>query len=332
MSDLNEAPKLNPAQQSLTDKLGAVPAERPRFRDDLRDHLRHELEEALDPILAEVKDPPLFVSKRDLALIHGCETRFVAEQDIEFAWTVAMARGSVAHKAIELSVTWRGKPTPLDLVDGAMARLEHDDRSVGAFLRTLDEPQRAELAGMANDFVATFLETFPPLRRQWRPVAESRVRAELCDGGLALAGRVDLSLGQPDGTIAGKVLFDVKTGRPSTSHREDLRFYALLETLKSGVPPRLLVNYYLEAGDAHDETVSDDTLWTAAQRVVDAVEKIIALTGPGPRQANTSPSGACRWCPALPHCDEGRRYLSRSDDDEDLPLGGPDGSPRVVTT
>jgi hypothetical protein len=319
MSDLNQAPKLNPAQQALTDELGAVPAERPRFRDDLRDHLRHELEDALDPILAEIKEPPLFVSKRDLALIHGCEARFVAEQDVEFAWTVAMARGSVAHKAIELSITWRGTPTPLDLVEGAMARLEHDDRSVGAFLRTLDEPQRAELAGMANDFVATFLETFPPLRRQWRPVAESRVRAELCEGRLALAGRVDLSLGQPDGAIAGKVLFDVKTGRPSPGHREDLRFYALLETLKSGVPPRLLVNYYLEAGDAHDETVSEDTLWTAAQRVVDAVEKTIALTGPGPRRPNTSPGGGCRWCPALSRCDEGHRFLSRSDDDEDLP-------------
>jgi len=319
MSDLNQAPRLNPAQQHLTDELGATRDERPSFRDDLRDHLRHELEEAIEPLLVDVKEPPLFVSKRDLMMIHGCEARFVAEQDVEFTWTVPMARGSVAHKAIELSVTWRGEPAPLDLVEGALDRLEQDDRSVGAFLRTLDEAQRAELAGAANDFVATFIETFPPLRRQWRPVAESRVRADLCDGGLALSGRVDLSLGQPEGNVAGKVLFDLKTGRPSLSHREDLRFYALLETLKTGVPPRLLVSYYLEAGQPDKEEVSEQTLWTAAQRVVDAVGKIIALTGPGPRPAMPTPSYGCRWCPAIDTCDEGRRFLARSDDDEDLP-------------
>ena len=316
MSELSETPKLNPAQQQVTDELGAKPKDRPSFRDDLRQHLRHELEEALEPHLVEVKEPPLFVSKRDLAMIHGCEARFVAEQEIEFNWTVPMARGSVAHKAIELSVTWRGKPTPLDLVEGAMGRLEQDERSVGLFIRTLDEPQRAELVGQANDFVATFLETFPPLRRSWRPVAESKVRAELCDGGLTLSGRVDLSLGQPDGNVAGKVLVDLKTGRPSLSHREDLRFYALLETLKSGVPPRLLVNYYLEAGEPQIEDVSEDTLWTASQRVVDAVGKIVALTGPGPRSPETSPGPGCRWCPVINSCADGKRYLDRSDDDE----------------
>jgi hypothetical protein len=320
MSDLYQAPRLNPAQQALTDELGARRDERPSFRDDLREHLRHELEETLAPLLSDVKEPPLFVSKRDLAMIHGCEARFVAEQDIEFAWTPAMARGSVAHKAIELSVAWRGTPTPLDLVEGAMGRLEHDERSIGAYIRTLSEAERADLVGQANDFVAAFLETFPPLRRPWRPVAESRVRAELCEGNLALSGRVDLSLGQPEGNVAGKVLFDLKTGRPSPGHREDLRFYALLETLKSGVPPRLLVNYYLESGDAHNEAVTEDVLWTAAQRMVDAVDKIMALTGPGSRPADTSPSPGCRWCPGLGSCTDGRNFLARTDDD-DLPLG-----------
>ena len=307
-----------PSRPSPTSS-GRAPMSVPSFRDDLREHLRHELEEALAPLLTDVKDPPLFVSKRDLAMIHGCEARFLAEQDVDFAWTPAMARGSVAHKAIELSVTWRGTPTPLDLVEGAMARLEHDEWSLGLYLRALAEAERADLVGQANDFVATFLESFPPLKRPWRPVAESRVRAELCEGSVALSGRVDLSLGHPEGNVAGKVLFDLKTGRSLPGHREDLRFYALLETLRCGVPPRLLVNYYLEAGDAHNESVSEDTLWTAAQRIVDAVDKIVALTGPGPRPAVTSPSGGCRWCPALPSCDDGRRFLARADD-EDLPL------------
>lgn len=316
MSELTEAPKLNPAQQQVTDELGAKPQDRPSFRDDLREHLRHELEVTIAPLLADFEELPLFVSKHDLMMIHGCEARFLAERDVEFAWTVPLARGSVTHKAIELLVTWRGEPSPLDLVEHALARLEHNERSVGLFIQSLDEAERAELAGRANDFVSTFLETFPPLRRQWRPVAESRVRADLCDNELALQGRVDLSLGKADGNVAGKVLFDLKTGRPLASHREDLRFYALLETLKIGVPPRLLVNYYLEAGEPHTETVSEDTLWTAARRVAEGIEKIINVIGGGDNQPATAPGPGCRFCPIANACGEGKAYLARANGDD----------------
>lgn len=320
MSELNEAPRLNPAQQRVTDELGATPGERPRFRDDLREHLRHELEEAIGPLLTEAEDLPLFISKHDLMMIHGCEARFLAERDVEFAWTVPMARGSVAHKAIELLVTWRGEPVPIDLVEHALARLVNNERSVGLFIQSLDEAERAELAGRANDFVATFLETFPPLRRQWRPVAESRVRADLCDDSLSLQGRVDLSLGKADGNVAGKVLFDLKTGRPFASHRDDLRFYALLETLKIGVPPRLLVNYYLEAGEPHTESVSEDTLWAAARRTAEGIEKIVNVISSSGTEPSTSPGPGCRFCPIANVCSEGKAFLARDDEDKDVPV------------
>jgi hypothetical protein len=337
MSDLGELPKLNPAQQQVTDDLGAKPHDRPTFRDDLRDQLRYELEEALAPLLVDATELPLFVSKRDLSLLHSCEAHYVADQQAEFAWTVPIARGAVAHKAIELLVAWRGQPTPLDLVDHAMARLEHDERGVGPFLQTLDEAERAELAGRANDFVATFMETFPPLNRRWVPVAESRVRAELCDDNLTLQGRVDLSLGKANGTTAGKVLIDLKTGRPAASHIEDLRFYALLETLKLGVPPRLLVNYYLEAGQPRREQVTEDLLWSTARRLVDAVDKLVALTGPTPRPPLTAPGPGCRrrptrtrralegprparWCSSVPS------QLTPGS----IPVAGPDGAIELV--
>lgn len=319
MSDLASKPKLNPAQQQVTDELGARREDRPSFRDDLRDHLRHEIEESLSPLLADVVELPLFVSKRDLSLIHSCEARYLAEQGVEFAWTVAMARGSVAHKAIELLVTWRGEPVPLDLVEAAMARLEYGDRIVGTFIASLDEAERAELAGRVNDYVAAFIETFPPLSKRWAPVAESRVRAELCEDQLSLQGRVDLSLGRTEGSTAGKVLIDLKTGRPTHSHIDDLRFYALLETMKVGVPPRLLVNYYLESGDPRREEVTEDLLWSTAKRLVDAVAKVIELSGSSPRTPMASPGPGCRWCPGAPDCADGQRYLNRADDDE-LPL------------
>lgn len=304
---------LTPVQQEVLDQLGTK--DRPRFRDDLRDHLTAELTAALAPHL-DAADDRLFVSKHKLALVHGCETRFQAEQTQPFAWSPAAARGAVAHKAIELLVGWPHPPTPLELVDAALASLERDDfASVRTYLLGLSIGERAELIAGANDKVATFLGAFPPLDRRWRPVTEARVRADLCDDRLTLQGKIDLSLGYPrNGNEAGRVIIDLKTGAPQPAHVEDLRFYALLETLKVGVPPRLLVNYYLDAGRPRSEAVTEDLLWSASQRLVDGVGKMVELTA-GRRSPTRVPSWGCRWCPALDGCDDGQRHLRGDEDD-----------------
>ena len=113
-----------------------------------------------------------------------------------------------------------------------------------------------------------FLECFPRLEPRWRPVAESRLRADLNDDRIVLSGKVDLTVGRAEGVRAGKVLIDLKTGGFAPSHRDDLRFYALIETLRLGVPPRLLASYYLDGGRLQDEVVSEDTLAVAFERVV----------------------------------------------------------------
>ena len=308
---LTEPVPLNPAQQQVLDELGST--DRPSFRDDLRDHLRHELVQSLNPIAEVVEDPPLFVSKRKLSMVHGCEARYRADQLADFEWSIPIARGTVAHKAIEILVARRGNATALDLANDAMSRLELDERELGEFIRALDEGERAELVGMVNDYVATFIDTFPPLRRQWIPVAESRARAELCNDRIALSGMVDLSLDRARGNEAGKVLIDLKTGRPNPTHIDDLRFYALLETLKIGTPPRLLVSYYLDAGDPRTEKVTEDLLWSTAKRTVDAVAKMVEIDQER-REPTKSPSGACRFCPIQTECDEGIQYLDREDD------------------
>lgn len=308
--------RLNPAQQQILDELGSTA--RPTFRDDLRDHLRHEIESSLAPVaerLVEVSGPEtiLYLSKHRLNQIHGCEQRFVFEDAVPFGWTVASARGTVVHKAIELLVGRRGNPTPLDLVDDALARLEIDERSIGPFLGALTEAERAELVTSANDVVAGFLDAFPPLRRQWVPVAESRVRAEFCGASVVLQGAVDLTLGRARGNEAGKVLIDLKTGRTAPNHVDDLRFYALLETLKLGVPPRLIVTYYLESGLPRTETVTEDLLWSTAHRVIDGANRAVALLHEK-TQPRLVTSPVCRWCPALSSCEAGESYLASTDD------------------
>jgi hypothetical protein len=308
-------PPLNPAQQDVLDLLGARTEDRPVFDAGLRHDLRAELEEGLAPVAAAREDgDAMWVSKHTLSSVHGCEGWHLAEKAQPFAWSPAMARGAVVHKAVELSVHWRGELVPLDLVDEAMARLANDDKAVSDWLRTCEEGERAELRSVAGERVTTFLECFPPLSSRWIPVTEGRLRADLLDGKVVLSGRTDLTLGKADGTRAGKVVIDLKTGGPSPAHVDDLRFYALVDTLRLGTPPRLTASYYLESARAQPEAVNEGVLRAAVARTIDGVRKLYELEAGREPELRAGPP--CRWCPGLTGCDTGRRHLGEDDPDD----------------
>jgi len=299
----------NPAQAEVLAALGARPHERPEFDPRLRAELREGLERSLAPLVDRLPEgETLWVSKHLLSSVHGCEGLFLAQDDEEFAWSPQTARGTVAHKAIELSVSWRGDPSAGELVDEAIARLIAGTDRISDYLGALGEGERAELHGEATERVNMFLECFPRLEPRWRPVAESRLRADLNGDRIVLSGKVDLTVGRAEGVRAGKVLIDLKTGGFSPSHRDDLRFYALIETLRLGVPPRLLASYYLDGGRLLDEVVSEDTLAVAFERVVAGAEHAVALRHEG-REPTLRPGAPCRWCPRRATCEVGIRYL-----------------------
>jgi hypothetical protein len=304
------ASQLNPAQAEVLGLLGARPGERPEFDAELRHELRAELEARLTPLAEQLPDGQrLFLSKHALSQVHGCERRFLAEQRQPFAWSPPTARGTVTHKAIEYQLHWRGEAAPLELVDEALARLEQGGDGLADWLASCPEGERAELRSGAGELVAKFVECFPPLRRAWRPVTETGLRIELCQGRVVLQGRVDLSLGQAQGTTAGKVLIDLKTGGSRASHLDDLRFYALLDTLRIGTPPRLLATYYLDSGEPWCEAVSADLLRAAALRVAAGADRFAALVHDGEVPRLKAGPG-CRWCPVLDDCPEGAAWLA----------------------
>ncbi len=313
MGDSLRPAQFNDAQQSVITLIGANREQRPVFESGLRDRLAAELNQQLEPTAARLtEDDPLFVSKYRLSSVHGCEARFVAEEDEPFAWSVPMARGTVVHKAIELSVTWRGEPAPIDIVNEAIARLENDDGSLADFLQGCSEADLADLRAQVNALFADFQEDWPPLKPGWRPVAESRVRVELSGRRVVLSGKVDLTLGRSDGHVAGKVLVDFKTGGFHLSHMEDLRFYALLEAIKHGTPPRLVATYYLDQARFQVEPVTVEMLDAAVARTVDGAARIVALAEhPVDTVKRTGPD--CRWCPLLEGCTEGTEHLEGLD-------------------
>lgn len=310
-----------PVQQRTLEVLGASGTERPLFPADVGPRLRHDLEVGLRPVLDDLApDEDLYLSKHLLQRVHGCEVKFLAEEAAEepFTVTVPIARGTVAHKAVELGIHWPSEPHPLALVDEAIAGLTANESWLSDFLQTCSEAERADLRSSAGDRVAKFFECFPPLQPKWRPVTESSQRVDLADGRVQLKGKVDLTLGVARGTQAGKVVIDLKTGGPNPAHRDDLRFYALLDTIRIGVPPRLVASFYLDMGEARTEEVTEDLLDATVARTVDAARRLAALRA-GTAAPVHRPSWSCRWCPHLKGCDVGRRWLADEDaDDVDL--------------
>ncbi|MDJ0770928.1 MAG: PD-(D/E)XK nuclease family protein [Ilumatobacter sp.] len=277
--------------------------------------LRRDVEEAFDDFHDRLGDEQLFVSKHRLASVLGCEVQHL--HDDAFTWSPAVAGGQVAHRAIQLLINWRGDPVPADVVDEAIARLADDDTSLGDWIAGLSEADLADLRGVAVDKLIKFQECFPPLDKRAAPTTESSVRWPI-DGPIVLSGKVDLTLGRPAGAESRKVIVDLKTGWVAPRHREDLRFYALVETLRTQIPPRKLASFYLDAGEPVVEDVTERLLLSASRRMLDAVNAEIELRVEG-REPVKRPGTSCRWCPLAADCDEGQAYLTGRRDDDGEP-------------
>jgi hypothetical protein len=143
------------------------------------------------------------------------------------------------------------------------------------------------------------------------------VRQDICGERVVLRGKVDLTLGAPDGLVAGKVLVDLKTGASKGAHLDDLRFYALVETLRLGTPPLRLGTYYLDQGRLVPEDVTEAMLESTVARVVAGVTKMVELeirSRPAVRRAGPM----CNWCKLRVGCDEGNSWLRAVEEDLDL--------------
>jgi hypothetical protein len=311
---------LTPAQRRVTDELLARGEPRPTFEPALAQDLRTSLEAALAP-LAEAAGPGgLWINKQALARIHACEAHYLAEQGPFAGWNVASAEGEVTHRAIQLSVASEGEPNPLELVDHAIAQLAADDAgSLGTFLAALPAPARAELRASATNGVATFLECWPPLPASWWPRTELKIRTELCGGAIVLQGKVDLVLGHAVGPEARCLFVDLKTGSRYPAHLDDLRFYALIQALRIGVPPFRVASYYLDSASPHAEDVTLETLDIACHRTVEGARKMVEVVS-GQRPAVVTPCPRCRYCRARSTCD-GAQVWERRRQEEAGELG-----------
>lgn len=302
--------ELTPTQQRLLEQLRRE-GDPLVFDADFVDDLVARATQMVAAMSARLGGEKLWVSKNWVSNVLGCEARHLAPDD--FRWTPATARGFVAHKAIELGAHWQGEPVPAVLVDEALARLADEASNRGDFVGGLTDGDRAQLRSFAVDRVTRFMQDFPPIPQRAQPVFEASTKWAP-QGTVTLSGKTDLIVGRPDGRTSTRLIIDFKTGWRSSHHRDDLRFYALLETVVRRVPPRRLVTYYLDTCEADVEDVTEAVLETALARVEGALERHIELTVDA-RPPDKRPGGMCRWCHVLEGCAEGRSHLRAMDDD-----------------
>ncbi|HEY7625546.1 MAG TPA: PD-(D/E)XK nuclease family protein [Ilumatobacteraceae bacterium] len=307
---MDEPVQLNPAQQRTLTLLRRS-AEPTVFDASFVEDLKSRADEAFAQFNERLEGNTLFITKHTLNSVHDCEVHFLAPDDFE--WTPARAHGQVAHKAIQLMLNWRGEPSPRELVDEALARLADEERDFGRWVAALSPGDEADLRGKAVERVTKFVECFPPLDVRSNPATEAAAQWPL-DHPVLLRARVDLVIGRPQGRESRKVIIDFKTGRLAPRHREDLRFYALVETLIRDVPPRKLATFYLDSAEPVVEDVTEGVLRTALRRTLDGIHRLIELQVEGVTPVK-KPGVSCRWCPYRAECAEGIAYLRGGDDE-----------------
>jgi hypothetical protein len=310
---------LTPAQQAVCDDLLDLGGERPTFRGDLARDLHHRLTEATSAISErlELTSSSLWLNKHALAGAHGCERRYRAERSEGFpGWSPARARGTIAHRAIQLAPFLPQPAAPLDVVNTSIERIveERDDRSPAMWLTAATDGEVAELRADATEIVTKFEESFPPLVAAWRPRVESPIRHDLHGGTITLASKPDLALGRAEGHQARVLIVDLKTGQRYQGHVDDLRFYALVETLRLGVPPFRVASFYLDSARWEHEDITEDVLEIAVRRTIDGAIKLAEMEL-GEREPSYTPGPACGYCVIRHECEGAQEWAKTAPGD-----------------
>ena len=229
--------------------------------------LRAWLEDGLCPVGVDTS-APLVITKQSMR-------SGLARPDHQ-AVTSAIALGALVDALFRQLITVGRIDDPMR--DG-LAALAVDPRraEIVAFVSALDELERARLQDELETQAAIMVSRWPRLSPAWMPRTQERVAIPLVGGRVVLVGVIDLVIGSPSSGRASIGLVEVKSGRQRAEDRDDLRYYALLETLRSGAPPFRIATFYTRTGQVLAEDVDDQILTSSVERVLAASKNLMEV-------------------------------------------------------
>lgn len=294
-----------PAQQRVLDDLLGWHDDRPVVPDGFADDLERELADAVAPAVARIPDGErLYLSKSTLdALV--CDGRWIDLEESPFEPTPRMVAGRLSHRAIELDLGSRREIVGRDVVQHAWDDLATQAQWYSGVMVDVDRVTGSAMRHQAEQELLEFRDTFPLLPASVAVRSEVPMRAQLGGGSLVLSGVPDLVVGEARDDRARLLLVDLKTGqRYEQRERQDLRFYALLATLKYRQPPFRWATFYLAEGAWDAEDLDADLLRGVVRRVALAVDRAVTLRWYRPDDDALKLTGGpwCRFCSRRPDC------------------------------
>lgn len=292
---------MNYTQRRTFDELLAVGMTRPSAVPHIAEKLRGHIENGTKDALARWPERSLWTSKGQLFSVLRCEGGYLADK--EKGWSdvvpIPVVVGLITHRAIQIAYTHGGLSTD-ELIEEAIAGCREVDQKIETFYNVTSVSVQSDVKVQALSRLLGFIDSWPPLHPSWTPRFEEPIQAKI--GKLTLSGRVDLLLGRSrDDGRQTMLIADWKTGGLKDEHADEAALYALIATLRFGVPPFRSVIYSLASGEWTEPDVTEESLFASAQQVVDGINAMVDVSTAA-REATLTPSGACSWCPARLTC------------------------------
>lgn len=293
---------MNPTQNRVFNELLAIGGDRPYSHATLAGHLRDRIIRGTAKAMSAWTEKTMWLTKAQINAALGCEAAMLADR-VSGAPTTPMhpatAVGLVVHRAIQMSYT-HPSVTVHELVTESVVGCRLEEK-FATFWASSAPAAQSDVIVAATSRVTGFLDSWPRLHPTWAPRFEEPVQAKV--GGLTLSTRMDLLLGRPraDGRQT-MLISDWKSGALREEHYDEAQFYALVATLRFGVPPFRSAIFSLASGEWSDPDVTVESLTAAADRVIAAVVATVDVLTDA-RPATYTTSRACTWCPQAATCD-----------------------------
>jgi hypothetical protein len=277
---------------ALLDRLRATGRSRPTADPSFADELRSFIEVGI----AEVPDrrsptdgDRWFVTPDRLERVLSCRAHRRPGEGAERSFTLPLACGALVGVLFRQVVTVGHIEDP---VTEALEGLSLDERQVPlvAWIEGLARSERAELDMEVARQARGLVDRWPPFDPSWLPRTDEVLRVPLRDSPVELTTRVDLAIGRPAVDIATVALVELATGGLRPGHRHARAFDALVETLRSSVPPFAVITYYSRTGEVDVDPVDHELLAAAARRCVTGTRRLLGTESP------TDDTGWCGGC------------------------------------
>jgi len=246
---------------TVAETLRGDPLERPMVDRTRAGGLRALLEDGIyDVVGANNPDVPIVIRsstlRRDPPVIDSMASQ------------LGRLRGVLVHQVLRLASV--GVTPEFPFAD-ALAAWRLDAR--GALVTCFDQlssDDRARLEADVSAHAVTLRRALGDIPASWMPRSALRVSQRLAGGRVLLHDLVDLMVGTTSG-VASVALLDLSTSPLGQDAERTLRYHALVQTLRTSIPPLRVSSFSSATGELWTSDVDDDLLNRAAHDVLEAV-------------------------------------------------------------